>query len=413
MRYEQRPAGRHAPLRLIGGLLVAAGLLFGPARAAEAPYRIHQGDRIAVAIYGAPEQSGEYPVNVDGAMTHPLAGDIDAAGRTVAALREDLAGRLGAYLPSPVIAVSVTAHAPVFVVGDVARSGEYDFRPGMTALQLLAMAGGERRDILPARDSGLAIIAAERDYADLSLRIFSGEVAAARFQAEMGGGAFSFDARPPAVVPRADAEFIVGNERRLFDLRRAARASEDRGLRAQGENYETEIGMLEKSIALHDTELSLLDEDVKAAEALVARGLSTPSRLRDIQRTRSAMLRDALELQTALARARQGRLDIERRLNDAAATFRSAAGDGLRATEIQLASLRLSRDAVERSLAAHAAAADPSRPAARAPALEFSVLRAGADGMDERIVGENERLEPGDVMRVSRRAADSLSPRSQ
>lgn len=397
----------------IGMALAALCLLIGSAGAEEKIYHVHQGDRIAISIYGAPDQSGEYAVNIDGTLTHPLAGDVDAVGRSIAELRAALAERLGAYLPSPTLAVSIAAYAPVFIVGDVQNSGEYVFRPGMTALQLLAMSGGPLREIRPERDGGLAIITAERDFADLSLRLFGDEVAMTRFRAEIGSGAFSVDTPPPAVVAHADAEFIIENERRLFELRREARLSEDRGLAAQGESYGNEIKLLEESIALHDDELRLLAEDVRAAKQLVERGLSTPARLRDIQRTQSATRRDALDLQAALARARQGRLDVERRRNAAAAAFRSAAGDGLRQTELKVASLRLALDAVRKSLATYAAAPDPARAAARPPEPELSVLRSGDDGLVERTVSESAPLEPGDVLRVARRPAASLSARAQ
>lgn len=404
---ERRGARGFMPgtVRAISMALAVICLLFGRADAEEAAYRVHQGDRIAIAILGAPDQSGEYAVNIDGTLTHPLAGDVAAVGRAVAELRADLSERLGAYLPSPALTVSIAAYAPVFVVGNIERSGEYAFRPGMTALQLIAMAGGPRREIFPLRDGGLAIISAERDYADLSLRMFGSEVAMARFRAEINSGEFGVDVRAPAIVTQADADFIIENERRLFELRREARLSEDRGLEAQGESYENEIELLEKSITLHDDELRLLVEDVDAAKTLVERGLSTPARLRDVQRTQSATLRDALDLQAALARARQGRLDVERRRNDAAAAFRSAAGDGLRVAELQIASLRLSLDAVEKTLAAYAAAPDPSSVAASPPELELSVLRSGDDGLVERVAPESAPLEPGDVLRVARRGA--------
>ena len=409
---KETTVSRHRAALAIGIVLTVSGLLFGRAQAEEASYRVHQGDRIALAIAGVPDQSGEFAVNIDGTLTHPLAGDVAAVGRTVAELRSDLSDSLAKYLPSPTLAVSIAAYAPVFVVGDVESSGEYAFRPGMTALQLLAMAGGPRRELRPERDGGLAIITAERDYADLSLRIFGSDVAIARLNAEIGSGEFVVDASPPAIISQADADFIVENERRLFKLRREARLAEDRGLKAQGESYESEIELLEKSIALHDEELELLAEDVEAAAELVERGVSTPARLRDVQRTQSATRRDALDLQASLARARQGRLDVERRRNDSAAAFRSAAGENLRQTELEVASLRLALAAVEKTLMSYAGVPDPSSIAARSAELELSVLRTGEDGLVERVVSESAGLEPGDVLRARRQLPTDLSPRA-
>lgn len=395
----------------IGIILTFSCMLSERAQAEEASYTIHQGDRIALAIAGVPDQSGEFAVNIDGTLTHPLAGDVAALGRTVAELRSDLSDSLAKFLPSPTLAVSIAAYAPVFIVGDVDSSGEYAFRPGMTALQLLAMAGGPRREIRPERDGGLAIITAERDYADLSLRIFGSDVAMARLDAEIGGSEFVVDASPPAIISQVDVDFIVENEHRLFKLRREARLAEDRGLKAQGESYENEIKLLEKSIALHNEELELLAEDVAAAVELVERGVSTPARLRDVQRTQSATRRDALDLQAALARARQGRLDVERRRSDSAAAFRSAAGDNLRQTELEVASLRLALGAIEKTLMSYAGVADPSRITARSAELELSILRAGADGLEERVVSESTALEPGDVLRATRQMPTDLSSR--
>ncbi len=412
-----RPLQNRCPLilsaKMIAIVLLAICPLIGRAVAAEATYRVHQGDRIGIAILGEPDISGEYAVNIDGTLTHPLAGDVVAVGRTLDELRAELSERLGAYLPSPTLTVGITAYSPVFVVGDVERNGEYAFRPGMTALQLLAMSGGPRREIRPDREGVFAIIAAERDYAEFSLRLFSSQVALARYRAELNSGDFEFDATPPRVVAKADSDFIVQNERKLFDLRVAARLSEDAGLEAQVQSYQGEIDLLEQGISLHDEELELLAEDVQAVAQLVERGLSTPTRLRDVQRTQSATRRDALDLQAALARARQGSLDVQRRRNDAAAAFRSAAGEGLRQTELQIASLQLALDVVEKTLATYAGVPDPSRAAPGTPDLELSVLRAGDDGLVERTVSENAQLEPGDVLRVERRVLTTLSQQLQ
>src|SRR5690606_31122577 len=114
----------------------------------------------------------------------------------------------------------------------------------------------------------------------------------------------------------------------------------------------------------------------------------------------------------SLARARQGRLDVERRRNDSAAAFRSAAGENLRQTELEVASLRLALAAVEKTLMSYAGVPDPSSIAARSAELELSVLRTGEGGLVERVVSESAGLEPGDVLRARRQLPTDLSPRA-
>jgi len=40
------------------------------------------------------------------------------------------------------VAVEVASYRPVFVLGEVAKPGEYPYRPGMTMLTTVAVAGG-------------------------------------------------------------------------------------------------------------------------------------------------------------------------------------------------------------------------------------------------------------------------------
>ena len=55
-------------------------------------------------------------VRPDGKFTFPLAGEIAAAGRTVAQIQEDISSRLIKYIPEPVVTVSVTAGILTVVV---------------------------------------------------------------------------------------------------------------------------------------------------------------------------------------------------------------------------------------------------------------------------------------------------------
>jgi polysaccharide export outer membrane protein len=107
-------------------------------------YGLNAGDVLRIAVWREEELSREVIVRPDGHLTFPLVGEIRAAGRTPEAVREEIVERLVEYIPDPVVTVSVMAARgnKVFVIGQVARPGEYAMDRSMTVIQALALAGG-------------------------------------------------------------------------------------------------------------------------------------------------------------------------------------------------------------------------------------------------------------------------------
>ena len=111
--------------------------------AAGQPYKIAAGDKIKVTTFGEDRFSGEFVVHADGTITFPLFGDIPAGGMTVGQLTSDLRGRLSpGYLRDPQVTAEVVSFRPVFILGEVARPGQYPYAEGMTMYSLVAQAGG-------------------------------------------------------------------------------------------------------------------------------------------------------------------------------------------------------------------------------------------------------------------------------
>jgi len=86
----------------------------------------------------------EVLVRPDGLISFPLVGDVPAEGRTVEELRLDLAKRLIKYIPAVNITVSVVKPLSykVYVVGRVAKPGEFLVGHYTDVLQALSLAGG-------------------------------------------------------------------------------------------------------------------------------------------------------------------------------------------------------------------------------------------------------------------------------
>lgn len=137
-----------------------------PAPAAQpAPqdYTLNPGDQLEISVWKEPDLTKTVQVRPDGKFSVPLAGEIVAAGRTVAQVQSDISNRLVKYIPEPVVTASLTILEGnrVYVIGQVTKPGAYVMNPRLTVLQALSVAGGmtpfaAANDILVMRGSGRA-----------------------------------------------------------------------------------------------------------------------------------------------------------------------------------------------------------------------------------------------------------------
>jgi polysaccharide export outer membrane protein len=107
-------------------------------------YRVGAEDVLEVSVWREDTLRKETLVRPDGAFSFPLIGDVQAAGRTVAEIREDITKRLDKFVPDPAVSVTVvkTGSQRVYVLGKVAKPGEFAVGRYVDVLQALSMAGG-------------------------------------------------------------------------------------------------------------------------------------------------------------------------------------------------------------------------------------------------------------------------------
>jgi polysaccharide export outer membrane protein len=117
-----------------------------PPAGASAEYRIGTGDVLQLFVWKEPDISRELTVRVDGRVTVPLLGEVQAAGRPPLDLAQELTKLLERFLTAPQVTVGIlrTNTVRFFVLGQVARPGEFPLAGRTTILQALAMAGGFR-----------------------------------------------------------------------------------------------------------------------------------------------------------------------------------------------------------------------------------------------------------------------------
>jgi polysaccharide export outer membrane protein len=109
-------------------------------------YTIGPADVLQIIVWKEPDLTRDVTVRLDGMITVPLLGDIQAVGKTPAAVAENLTKGLERYIQAPRVTVGVgqATSARFYVVGQVGRSGEFLLSGRTTVLQGLALAGGFR-----------------------------------------------------------------------------------------------------------------------------------------------------------------------------------------------------------------------------------------------------------------------------
>lgn len=176
--------------------------------AQSAGYRIQPGDTLAVTVLEDETLNRQVLVLPDGNISVPLAGSVNAAGRSVEAVESTLADRLASnFAVRPSVFVSVTGITeedivfPIYVLGQVNAPGEREIEPGTTLLQALALAGGLDRFAAAKR-----IQLRRRDSRTGEERLFLFNYRAV----ERGGAILS-------MITMREGDTIIVPERRLFE----------------------------------------------------------------------------------------------------------------------------------------------------------------------------------------------------
>jgi polysaccharide export outer membrane protein len=108
------------------------------------PYLLGPGDSLTLRVYDQPQLSGAFQIDDSGMIDLPLLGLVPAAGLTSAALVASIAADLRTknLILSASVAVEIAKYRPFYILGEVNAPGQYPYRPGMTVLTAISIAGG-------------------------------------------------------------------------------------------------------------------------------------------------------------------------------------------------------------------------------------------------------------------------------
>lgn len=402
---------------LATALVAATFAAWLPMPAVGAEYLLGPQDRVRLKIYEwRPSRDSifewtalndEFSVSADGSLFLPFVGEVRAEGLTPGEISTDivarLVGRMGLGHP-PDVAVEVVQFRPFYIVGHVTQPGEFPYRPGLTVLQAVSIAGGLRtredeigrleREVIAGRGE-LSLIT----LSDLTLRARK-----ARLQAELQDA--EEIAFPPVLLDRQHDSAVatmLEQERTVFETRQEGLRTQLRALQELRDTLDKELGSLEQQLTFHDSQIEITRKELSGVTSLVDQGLAVAPRQMSLERSLLQMQSERLSAATGLLRARQelSRTDIS--MLELRNRHVAEVASSLRDTETQLGEIERRADTTvqlleESERAAPRLLAMRERAARAEPT--YTIVRTSEGRAIELAAEESTAVLPGDTVKV-------------
>ena len=114
------------------------------AQIVEEKYQLGPEDVIEISVWKEKDLTKQISIRPDGKISYPLIGEIQAAGKTVNELREEISKRLEEFVTDAQVTVILlkAQYYKIYVMGKVNKPGEFVMGRPANVMQALAMAGG-------------------------------------------------------------------------------------------------------------------------------------------------------------------------------------------------------------------------------------------------------------------------------
>jgi len=115
-----------------------------PAAEGQSEYVIGLGDQLQIMVWKEPELTQAMSVRIDGRISLPLVGDVQAAGKTIRDLKKVLEEKYGAVIAEPAVSVMLVQSKSwrYYIIGQIKQPGEFPIDFPITVLQAIARSGG-------------------------------------------------------------------------------------------------------------------------------------------------------------------------------------------------------------------------------------------------------------------------------
>ncbi len=349
-----------------------------------------------------------YTVSASGQVSLPLIGDVPARGSSLRELSQAVSDRLKEKLgliEAPSATAEIVEFRPFYILGAVQRPGEYSYRPRLTIIQALSIAGGlprhnELDDIRLDRDA--IATAGERHL--IESEISSLVARRARLEAEAtGASSVEF---PPALTQTngggTGLESLLLEERNIFNARRSAFESRSRELERMRELLQKDLQSNEESLEAQNSYVRVAKQEFKQFYELFEKKLTTINRIAESARNVVQIQGERLRIESSLTKGRQDISRIEMELLDLRYSRVNQATAEFRATQARLDELKRRYATAERLLESSVSSLrlvsteDP----ARKSRVNYTIIRSSAGASVEVAATEATVVQPGDTIKV-------------
>lgn len=396
-------------VNLVGTASLLLCLLEGNAVRATSDYIIRADDKLKIKVFQYPELSGEYKVRANGTISIAPIGDIMVSGLSTKEIANQISERFvrSGISDKPGTSVEVFETRPVYVLGDVQKPGEYQFRPGMTVLQVVSLAGGWLR----FNDAGLMrldrdSITISGEMRNLVRRYYELTARRARLNAELAMRTdvqFSNDLVLRSQVDPAVRQ-LIDEERSLLNIHVDALKTQIDSLEQNRSLYEREIDAIKRQIEANKVQSASVERELVEVRGLVKRGLTTISRLANLERMQAQLEMNEQGFQTLILRSRQNITQADQRIFDLKSQRNATVTAEVQKVRMDIDDVSVKFD-TNRSLLVEAKVTVPALVGVSDGAVETKslVVVRMQDGKTQTIdATESTELLPGDVLRIQR-----------
>ena len=390
---------------------------------AEEPYHLGPLDQLQVKVsdlragtgeaYQWQAFNGDFTVGASGRVSLPVVGEIQASGRTTTDIATDIEDRLktkAGLATKPDASVQIIKFRPFYVIGAVEKPGGYDFRPNLTVLQGISLAGGIQRvptDVLLqfVREA----LQSRGEINQLSAKRFALIARQARLDAEIKDASLSFPPELEARSKEPELARILREERLALDARRSSLTAQITNLKQSKEYLTEQITSLLSKDANTGEQIQIIKQELTRISGLVSKGLSAMPRQIETSQTLATLESSRLDVQIAVIRARQDISRADRDILDLKDQRRNTALQELAETRININETTAKLESAK-NLLYQAEIRSPATIVANAEAYtrpEYIILRRRNGKSEQVTLEEGDLLQPGDVVRVQPRLSEA------